>query len=1067
MRKMATLLTVMLALCVQVGFAQQQTITGVVRDAGTNNPLPGISVVEKGTTNGTATDFEGRFEITVTSDNPVLEFSGIGRENKEVAVGSEDFLTVLLDETSEALDEVVITALGISKQKKALGYAVSEVSGDEVEKSNSNNVIQSLNAKAPGIQVVSSGGTPGASSKILLRGNATFTGQNQPLIVIDGVPIDNTTTQSSPRDYPFNENLQGVNSTNRAFDINPDDIESVTVLKGPAAAALYGARAGNGAIIYTTKRGKAGRKKGLGVTVSQDVTFNQVNKLPDLQSTYAQGVGGGVPGQDTTAVFVEGDPGPDNRYLTADDVSLGTSSSWGPSLSSLGMPSYDNPDNFFETGVSSKTNVAISGGNEKSGVRLSIGYLSDQGMIPNTNANRASVRLTADTRLSEKVRVGGTMNYINTQSTLVQNGSNLAGVMLGLMRAPASYDITDYIYDNGFQRTYFYAYDNPFYTVYENPFTSNINRVLGNVYVDYAVTDWLNLNYKIGADAYVDDRKQIFAVSSFGDDIGGVGQVNENKLTNRTIYADFLARMNKNFGEDWTATLTLGHNVYSEEFSDLFGRGRRLAVPGFYNMVNASDLYTSEYTEVVNTMALFGQLEIDWKSTFFINLTGRNEWSSTFELDNNSFFYPSASASLVFTEFWDDRPDWFDFGKVRYSYAQTGISPIPYSTRSIYTTPFYTDGFTNGLTFPFTPTRGPSAGTPVNGFRVSPTLFTPDLNPEILTGNEVGVNLIFMDRKIDLDFTYYHQLTTDALLFQPLANSSGYDQAYVNGGEILNRGYEIALNLRPVTTDDFSWRVNLNWSKNISEVQQLVPGVDQFSIEAAFSSIGSFAIVGQPYGVFYGTVWERDNEGNILVNSNGIPIVSSETQGVGDPNPDWLAGVRNTFDYKGLELSFFFDFRKGGDVYNGTYARLNSLGRTEESAENRTGTYLVDGVYADGVVVGGEDVSGQPNETEISAIQYYQQVVGDFGGASEEFVEEVNWARLRDVSLSYRFDLSDRTFLHYVDLAVTGRNLILWTDYNGVDPETSLTGAGSNIGGLDYFNNPGSRSFGFRVKFGF
>lgn len=1063
MKNKAALLALLLALCVHLGYAQSRTVSGVIKSAD-GETLPGVAVLEKGTNNGVSTDFDGKFTITLTSENPVLVFQAIGQETKEVAVGSESFINVQMKESSEELDEVVITALGVSKDKKALGYSVSEIGGDEVMKSGENNIIQSLSAKAPGIQVVGSGGTPGASSKILLRGNATFTGQNQPLIVIDGVPVDNSTTQSSPRDYPFNANLQGVNNSNRAVDINPEDIESVTVLKGPAAAALYGARAGNGVIMYTTKRGKAGKKEGLGVTVSQKVTFTQVNKLPELQETYAQGSGGGTPAGDGAATFIEGDPGPDNQYLTADDISLGTSSSWGPSVESLGMEAYNNPENFFETGISSNTNVSITGGNERSSVRLSLGYLNDQGMVPNTELDRYSVRLTADTWLNEKVKVGGTVNYINNQSIMAQNGSNLAGIMLGLLRAPTSYDIRDYIYDNGYQRTYFYAYDNPFYTAYENPFTSNVNRVLGNVYASWDVYDWFNLSYKVGTDAYSDVRKQIFAVSSFGDDIGGVGQINENTISNTQTYADLIARFNTNIGDSWNASLMVGHNLNQTKNTDLFSRGRILSQPGYYNLNNASDLYGSEFTEVIKTQALFAQLEFDWKSIFFVTLTGRNEWSSTFELDNNSFFYPSVSTSLVFTDLWDSRPEWFSFGKVRYSYANTGISPIPYSTRTIYDSPFYTDGFTNGVTFPYTPT----GGVATNGSAISTRIYTADLQPERLTGNEVGLNLIFFKRRLDFDITYYHQKTTDALLYQPLPNSTGFEEAYVNGGEILNKGWEVAVGIVPVRKENFEWRVDLNWSRNRSEVLALVPGVDQFSIEEAFASIGSFAIVGEPYGVFYGTVWERDDEGNILINSDGVPLVSGQTEGVGDPNPDWLGGIRNTFNYKRFQLSFFWDFRMGGDVWNGTYARLNSLGRTQESAEGREDTYLVEGVYAPGTMIGGVDVSGQTNTTRLDAIDYYQLVVGDFGGASEEFVETVNWARLRDVTLSYRIPLNrDKWKIEYLDLSVSGRNLLLFTNYNGVDPETSLTGAGSNIGGLDYFNNPGSRSYSFGVQFAF
>lgn len=1056
MRTLKLLLVMMLAAFTQLAMAQLKTVTGTV--TGLDGAIPGVAVVEKGTTNGVVTDRNGTFSITVESDEAVLDFTAIGYHAMEIAVKGKSVIDVALEVAEEQLDEVVITALGISREKRTLGYAISEISEEEVQQSGSNNIIQSLAGKAPGVWVNSAGGTPGASSKILIRGNATFTGQNQPLIVVDGVPIDNSTTQSTAGDYPFNQNLSGVNNANRAVDLNPDDIESVTVLKGPAAAALYGARAGNGAIIYTTKRGHFGQGKYLGVTVSQELTLNQVNKLPELQSKYGQGVGGGTPAGDAGATFVEGDPGPDNTYFTADDVSIGTSSSWGPTVSSLGRSSVDNPANFFKTGVSSNTNVAITGGNDRSRVRLGLGYLNDQGMVPNTSYGRYSVRLTADTRLSNKVQIGGTVNYINSKQVASQNGSNLGGIMLGLLRAPASYDIDQYQYDNGNQRTYFAFYDNPNFTAYENPFQSNVNRILGNVYAEYDPTSWLGIDYRVGIDAYSDFREQRYAISSFGDDIGGVGQVNQNSLSNFDFYQDIVMNFHTDITEDLKFNGFVGYNITLKRFNDRFSRGRILSIPGFYNLSNASDLYASNSVEEINTTAFFGQAEFEWKRMLYLTLTGRNEVSSTFELDNNSFFYPSASLSYVFTESWDGRPDWLEFGKLRYSFAQVGISPIAYSTRTLYSSQIFTDGFTDGLSFPY---------LGQNGFGIDDVLFTPDLKPERQTGNEFGLNAVFLKGVFDVDFTWYRQVTTDALLYQPLPESSGFTDAYVNGGEIENKGMEIALGINAIRKENFTWTINANWSQNKSKVLALVPGIEEFSIEAAFSSIGSFAIVGQPYGAFYGTVWERDGNNNLLINANGLPFQAATTAGVGDPNPDWLAGIRNTFTYKNLTFSFFFDIRKGGDIYNGTYARLNNLGRTLES-EDRDKTYLIEGVYAEGTIINGNDVSGDKNTTEVDAIDYYRRYVGDAGGAAEQFVEDGGWVRLRDVNLGYRFDLTESSIgIHYVELSFTGRNLILITDYKGVDPETSLTGAGSNIGGLDYFNNPGARSYIFGVKFAF
>lgn len=1051
------LLVMVLATFTQLALAQLKTVSGTVK--GPEGPVPGVAVVEKGTTNGVVTDRNGKYSIEVANDEAVIDFTAIGFHAIEKSVRGKSVIDVQLAVAEEELDEVVVTALGISRDKRTLGYAISEISEEEVQQSGENNVIQSLAGKAPGVWVNSSGGTPGSSSKILIRGNATFTGQNQPLIVIDGVPIDNSTTQSTAGDYPFNQNLAGVNNANRAVDINPDDIASVTVLKGPAAAALYGARAGNGAIIYTTKRGHFSRGPYLGVTVSQELTLNQVNKLPELQNRYAQGTGGGTPAGDAAATFIEGDPGPDETYFTSDDGSIGTSASWGPSMSSLGLASVDNPGNFFKTGVSTNTNVAITGGNDRSRVRLGLGYLNDDGMVPNTSYNRVSVRLTADTRLSDKVQVGGTVNYINSQQVASQNGSNLGGIMLGLLRAPTSYDLEPHQYDNGNQRTYFAFYDNPYFTALENPFTSKVNRVLGNIYAEYDPYEWLGLDYRVGVDAYSDFREQRYAISSFGDDIGGVGQVNQNSLSNLDLYQDIVVNFHTGITDHIKFNGFVGYNITLKRFNDRFSRGRILAIPEFYNLSNASDLYASNQLTEINTSAWFGQAEFEYKNMLYLTFTGRYETSSTFELDNNSFFYPSASLSFVFTELWDNRPEWFNFGKLRYSYAQVGISPIAYATRPLYSSQIFTDGFTDGLSFPY---------LGQNGFGVSNILYSPDLKPERQTGNEFGLNTILFDGLIDLDVTWYRQLTSDALLFQPLAESSGFTDAYVNGGEIENKGWEIALGINAIRNDNFTWSINANWAQNRSKVLALVPGVDQFNIEAAFASIGSFAIVGQPYGAFFGTVWERNANGDLLINSNGLPNEAAATEGVGDPNPDWLMGIRNTFTFYDFTFSFFFDIRQGGDIWNGTYARLNNLGRTAESAENREGTYLIEGVYAEGTTINGVDVSGQQNATEVDAIDYFRRYAGDAGGAAEQFVEDGSWVRLRDVNLGYRINLKDSKIgIEYLDLSFTGRNLLLITDYKGVDPETSLTGAGSNIGGLDYFNNPGARSYIFGVKFAF
>lgn len=1028
--------------------AQVKTVRGVVTSSEDGEPLPGVAVVEKGTTNGTVTNSNGSYELMLNSDPAVLVLSGMGYKSKEVSVSSET-VNVSMDSDSEQLDEVVVTALGISREKKTLGYAVTNLDGDELVNSAENNVIEGLAAKAPGVQVIGSGGTPGASSKVLIRGNSTFTGENQPLIVVDGVPIDNTTYQSSPRDYPFNSNLSGVNNSNRAIDINPDDIESVTVLKGPAAAALYGARAGNGAIIYTTKRGRKGKQ--LGVRFSSSVEFSEVNKLPERQRKYGAGVGGNFIGP--------ADPGPDGIFLTADDVAAGTQQSWGPMLDTTNLATFQNEDNFFQTGVTYNNNIEISGGNENSAVRLSIGDLRQTGIVPNTEFNRTTVRLTGDVDLSPKLKVGGTASYVYSNGTMAQNGSNLAGIMLGLMRAPITYDLRDYQNSQGYQNTYFFIYDNPYYTANENPFYSDVNRVYGNVFAQYTFNTKWSTSYRIGVDSYNDKRKQIYAISSLGDDIGTVGQVNENRLTSRQLYGDWLLNYNTDLNENFKLKATLGHNFFMSEFDDQFARGRQLTVPFFYNLSNATDLYASNYQENYRTAAWFGELNFEAWNQLYLTFTGRNEWSSTYEVSQrNNFFYPSAQMGWVFTEYLGEKsPKWLNFGKLRYSYAVAGIPPQPYGTRTYYQTPIYTDGFTNGLTFPY-------AGQ--NGSAISATRGNQELLPERVIGNEVGMNIIILDGLIDLDVTYYNQKSVDILLFRPVATSSGFEFTYENSGELVNKGWEVYMDFKPIREENFSWTLGLNWSMNRSEVLSLADGVEELNIESAFASIGSFAIVGQPYGAFYGSRWQRNGSGDILIGANGRPLIDPETGNLGNPQPDWLAGLRNTFTYENWTLTFLLDFRKGGSIWNGTWARLNQYGITKET-EDRERSYVVEGVYAEGTVINGVDVSGQRNTTEIDAVTYFRSVRGDAGGATEEMIEEVDWVRLRDLTLSYHLPINSKhTAIDYIDFRFTGRNLWLSTNYNGVDPETSLTGAGSNVGGFDYFNNPGTRSYLFGISVG-
>jgi TonB-linked SusC/RagA family outer membrane protein len=1028
-------------------FAQAVTVKGIIKGSDDGQPLPGVIIKIEGTNTGAVSDANGAYKIEAPSASSKLVFSYVGMQTQTVPAGAGGDVNISLKSGVE-MKEVVVTALGVSKETKALGYSVSTVSGDAVRESGETNVIESLAAKAPGVQVTGSGGTPGASSKIVIRGNNTLTGDNSPLIIVDGVPIDNSVNNVAAGDYAYDPNLSGVNESNRALDINPDDIESVTILKGAAAAALYGSKASNGAIIYTTKRGKAG--KGLSATYSTSVAWDKVNKLPELQTRWAQGTWNGS----NTPVYNPLVYGPAPGYQI---LKNGTGSSWGPLASTVGdKTSYDNVGKFFQTGMTMNNNVSVTAGDEKSSVRLSVGNTHQTGIIPDSKLDRTSVRLTADHKANQWFDLGGSVNYTNTGTEKPQNGSNLSGTMLSLLRTPVNFDASNYLLGNGRQRQYYAVYDNTYFTAHNNPFSDETNRMMGSFFFNVKPTDYLTFTWRTGVDAYHTNNEQIFAVSAMGDDLNdGLGQVNRTSIDSRSLYQDILGKYNKQITQDIGFSAMLGYNFQYEQFQTQFSRGRGLTIPNFYNFSGASSLYTSNYEQYLHTNAVNAEVSLDYKRAIYLDITGRNEWSSTFGKDGKSYFYPKADLSWVFSES-IKLPNWFSFGKVRVSYASVGKSPSPYLNKTYYSTPTVVDGWTNGLGFPYN-------GNPAYG--ISPTYNNPALKPERTNEFEAGTDLRFLDSRVTLDLTVYSRKTSDVLLFEPVAPSSGYGTYFTNAGAISNKGMEIALGLVPVKMKNFSWSILTNWSKNVSNISALSPGVTQYNIGAAFGDPQSFAIIGQPYGVFYGTTWQRDAKGNLEIGSNGIPVKSLTNSVIGNPNPSWIAGITNTLKYKNLTFSFLWDFRHGGQIYNGTQASLNSRGRSlaSDARDGSNQFYTIAGVYAPGT-----PKAGEPNTTKVTAVSYYTNYIG-LSGPAEAVIQDGGWVRLRSVNLSYRFNVSTaekKRFVQYVEVGASARNLLLFTKYTGVDPETSLTGAGSNISGFDYFNNPSTKSYMLNLKVG-
>ncbi|MEM6360736.1 MAG: SusC/RagA family TonB-linked outer membrane protein [Bacteroidota bacterium] len=1082
------LLSFLLPFITVVVYAQQRVVSGKVISEDDGSGLPGVNVLEKGTTNGTITDVNGDYSISI-SDGSVLVFSFVGFESQEITVGARSTIDVSLLSDIKQLSEVVVTAIGLEANKRDLGYSIQAVQAEEVARSGETNMVAALAGKAAGVQVTSSGGTAGAAAQIRIRGNSTIIGQNSPLFVVDGVPIDNSTftTADSPEDAVSDLGSGGVNNSNRAIDINPDDIGSLTVLKGPAATALYGIRASNGAIIITTKRGSntAGKPK---ISFSTSATFDRVNKLPDLQKRFAQG--NPVETPDGSGVFVPTFQSPMTGSFTG--------FSWGPEISDLRysttpsiwdrnglivlasdptatdqlVNAYDNEGDFFETGVTLNNHISVSGGTADVTYYLSAGRMDQSGIIPNSDFTRTSFKATISANLTDKLKTTFSANYINSGGKRSQNGSNTSGVMLGLLRTSPTFDnrngvdpdndVSAYQFEDGRPRSYRgllgdrAIYDNPYWTVYKNFLTDNVDRIIGFAQVSYDWLPWLTTTARVGVDTYSDFRK-------FRNDIGSgtlpAGQIVNHSISSTDLNTDILATISKDLSEDFSLNATVGWNYYQKDVDNRRDDGQGLASRGFFNAASASSISSVERPIKRELYGAYGDVRLSYKEMLFLNLTGRNDWSSTLPESNNSFFYPAAALGWAFTESFDIGDDILPYGKLRVSYGKVGNDALFALTTSGFSQARVRDGWTtpNGVIFP-------ALGT--NSFIPDGQLGNSELKPEFTTTLEIGADLRFWRGKITADITYYNSLSEDVINLVDIARSSGFLQRAINTGEIENEGIEIALNSTLVQSGDFSYELGLNFHKYTTIVNAIAPGLDVITIDP----FGTQRIqVGEPYGIFFGTRFLRDDQGRMVIDpSDGMPLQDPVDGKVGDPTPDFTLGIRNTFNYKGLQLSFLLDIKEGGDVYNGTSGVLNNFGVGEETLD-RNEVVTFPGVLADSegnptdqvnniaVVKGGTD----------GGTNFYQNY--GFVNLDELTVQDGSFIRLRDLNVSYNLPskvLSNLPF-ETVRIGFTARNVFLITDYTGIDPETNLTGDASNVFAYDYFNNPNTRSYGVNLNITF
>ena len=1038
-----------LLLTVVAGFQSiaQFAVSGRITDA-KGEPMPMVNITLRGTTIGTTSGLDGKYKISIPDNKAkdgILSFSFTGYKTTNVPIQERKTIDVVLQEDKLMLDEVVITAIGISREKKQVGYALQDVKGDDIAQSREPNLINSLNAKVAGVQITSTSGTPGASAAIRIRGNSSIGGSNEPLFVVDGIPIDNAYRGSNFTDQ-----------ANRVLDINPEDIEEITVLKGPAAAALYGINAANGAIIITTKRGKAGITE---INFSQNLVFDQVNRLPPMQKVYSQGRNGQHRGPETGTreswgariedLRYDGDPSYKfdfrGRLVPATD----------PSATDMRARAYDNAENFFITGVTSNSNLSISSGNERNLIHFSLGHLNQSGIVPKTYFNRTSIRLSTESKLSKRWTLAASANYINSTANRSQRGSNLSGVMLGLMRAPASFDLTNGVKDpvndprawkfpDGTQRTYFVPFDNPYWSVNRNRNTEDVDRLVGYTELQYEATDWLQVIWRLGLDQY-QSRLMGYWDNNSGE--FGTGRLYMENVTNRLLNSDLMLKINKNLSKDLNLAAIAGHNYrYDNEYIWEFD-GFTFVLPDFYDMSNIERQNIESLDDFLfrkMLVGVFADIQLGWRDYLFLNLTGRNDWTSTLAPGRFSFFYPSVSTGFVFTEAFDQvNWRWLDFGKLRLSYAEAANgAPSPYQTTNFFV-----------------------LGTPAQGFlSYTPTsvLGNPNLRPEKKIAYEAGADLRFFGNRLQFDLTWYRNLSRDQIVSLPVVPSTGYSAMISNADfiEIVNYGWEILSTIRfidPSAKTKWRYDITANFTRNRNIVNSLDGSDFNFALESTgLASTTSRVISGHPYGVLFGTAWQRNENGQIIVNNQGYPLMAAQQQIVGDPNPDFLLGLRNRVSYGPVTLSFLIDIRKGGDIFNGTAGVMRRLG-THASTLNREEEVIFDGVRSD----------GSPNDQVIKMNEsFYSRY--PLAGVSEASVEEVNWIRLRDLNLTWQLpsEWLEKIKIKAASLTLTGRNLFLWTSYSGVDPETNLSGAGNAIG-RDYFNNPNTRSLGLNINVNF
>ena len=1054
--------------------AQSQGITIKVTSADDGEPVVGAAVVIQDSKVGGVTDVDGQLTI---SRLPVaakkLTISYIGMKSQTVTIKG-DVVNVVLQPNATDLNEVVVTAMGVTRQKKALGYATQEISSDQLTTGKDNNILNSLSGKLAGVRITNTQGDVG-SSRIVIRGETSIAGENQPLFIVDGIPVDNS---------QLNSRGVGRDFKNAIADLNPEDIQSMSVLKGPNAAALYGARAAHGAIIITTKNGKG--QKGLGVTghISTQVSF--AANLPEFQNLYGQGAGGRFS-------YVDG---------KGAGVNDGVDESWGPRLDAgLLIPQFDSPvdangnrtatpwvsnpnnvNDFFRTGFTSNYGVAIAKADDKYQFRISYNNEHQKSIVPGASTNKTNFALNTDYKLAKWVSVGATANYIlysapSLPGSAMASGSNARSNSTMLQFLWFGRQVNTASLKEDYSRNWNSSYySNPYWNAYYNTQSQDRHRLIGDFHLAFHLLDGLDLRLRTSTDWYNDKRKSKVKWGTSGTPYGNYSEENYTVQENNT---EAVLTYQKQISQDWNVDALVGFNVRNKKYEYNYQAAPRLAVPDLYTLTNSRDQLTSSNDFYrLRQYGVYASATVNYKNWAYLSLTGRNDWSSTLPVGNNSYFYPSVTASVLLNEALGFTSRQVNYLKLRGGWSQVGADADPYQLANVY-----------------------DIQTAFNGnpmLTASTTGKNPNLKPEQTNSTEIGLEGSFFDNRLHLDFSYYQTDSKNQILSLATSAASRYTSQVRNAGHIRNRGYEVQLGIVPIRKAGFEWRADINYSSNRSKVIKLDDEGLITSYQLYSSGIQILAQVGESYGTLFGSSYTRDDKGNVVVDANGLPKISSTSKVLGHFQPDWQGGITNTFRYKRFTFSFLVDASFGGKIFSNTnktgiYTGVLASTLPGRDAEHGGLWYYKNGgvneqiaapqyttsadglyyaningeqtrVYQDGIIVNGVTESGEKNNTVVSAENYYHRLYS----IAEANVFSASYVKLREVSFTYQLpvSLARKLSLQDISVALTARNLwIIHKDAPNIDPEVAITSG--NAQGVEAYSLPTTRQIGLNltVKF--